>query len=522
MSTELAFGWRPIEKGFSSGLDFLGLAGPIEGILDAETSGITNATARARYFSIVPWYYWRYTQIGGEGSAADQRRFAIGFEMLLAYANIAWLEKTESSMSGIIRRDYCDKVWKEKRASLPLRDGEVGDTPSPLDAALYGPSLRRLNLLGRYSQVHTCRDAGKIMAEELDKTLRNLSGYDDLVDASSVDTATIQEWAEHLCLEIPTERETELLRALLFSFGEFEQDEVPPRVFAMMLFLNLGQTTEAAFTSSTIEEALATGFDLSGDLFTPVPILNATHTRWRVLSILKFLRHASELAFGAIHRHVKDGVTRFANAETAALDLIAETVDSKDSNLPTSYGELLIEYESGASPPGWKPEDDSPQTVLSHALNLCAWCHAMLRAESGQMLLDDEMARVGQHLDADLFGYFEQLEDLSESDASVALRWLCVDRAVARHFQVAARKLVQHDTFRLIEDEEGVRATDKCPIADVAIRIDSILSLIADIKLLSRSDEGYLAVSTTRPWYEEQVARIASSTNRQTAKVIDE
>lgn len=67
MSNELAFGWRPIEKGYSSGLDFLGLAAPIEGILDAETSGITNATARARYFSIVPWYYWKYTQLGGEG-----------------------------------------------------------------------------------------------------------------------------------------------------------------------------------------------------------------------------------------------------------------------------------------------------------------------------------------------------------------------------------------------------------------------------------------------------------------------
>lgn len=508
MSTELAFGWRRIEKGFSSGLDFLGLAGPIEGILDAETSGITNATARARYFSIVPWYYWRYTQLGGEGSSADQRRFAIGFEMLLAYANIAWLEKTESSMSGIIRRDYCDKVWKENSVSLPLRDGEVGDTPSPLDAALYGPSLRRLNLLGRYSQVHTCRDAGKIMAEELDKGLRNLSGYDDLVDASSVSSETVKEWAGHLCLELPTERETELLRALLFSYGEFEQDEVPPRVFTMMLFLNLGQTTKDTFTSSTIEEALTTGFDLSGKVFTPEPILKATHSRWRILSILKFLRHASELAFGAIHRHVKDGSTQFANAEAAALNLIVETVDTTDSGVPPSYGDLLSKYASGESPPGWKPKDESPKVVLRHAINLCAWCHAMLRTESGQMLLDDEMAQVGQHLDADLIGYFEHLENLSESDVSVALRWLSVDRAVARHFQVAARKLVQHDTFRLIEDEEGVRATDKCPIADVAIRIDSMLSLLADVRLLARSGDGYIAVPGTRKFCHEQIIRV--------------
>src|SRR6478736_4830913 len=104
MSTETAFGWRPITKGTSSGLDFLGLAVPIEGILDAETSGITNATFRVRYFSLVPWYYWKYALRGGEGSARDQRQFAIGFEMLIAYSNIAWLDTTEATMTGIIRR----------------------------------------------------------------------------------------------------------------------------------------------------------------------------------------------------------------------------------------------------------------------------------------------------------------------------------------------------------------------------------------------------------------------------------
>ena len=68
MSGAPAFGWRPITKGFSSGLDFLGLAAPIEGILDAETGGITNATIRA-HFSLVPWYYWKYARLGGQGSA---------------------------------------------------------------------------------------------------------------------------------------------------------------------------------------------------------------------------------------------------------------------------------------------------------------------------------------------------------------------------------------------------------------------------------------------------------------------
>ena len=68
MNNETAFGWRALDLGDSSGLDFLGLATPIEGILDAETSGITNATARARYFSLVPWYYWKYATQPGDGA----------------------------------------------------------------------------------------------------------------------------------------------------------------------------------------------------------------------------------------------------------------------------------------------------------------------------------------------------------------------------------------------------------------------------------------------------------------------
>lgn len=137
------------------------------------------------------------------------------------------------------------------------------------------------------------------------------------------------------------------------------------------------------------------------------------------------------------------------------------------------------------------------------------YCDKVWKEKRTSLPLRD--GEVGQHLDADLLGYFEQLENLIESDMADALRWLCVDRAVARHFQVAARKLVQHDTFRLIEDEEGVRATDKFPIADVAIRIDSMLSLIADVKLLTRTDDGYVIAPATQPWYDEQIARIASS-----------
>lgn len=512
MTNETAFGWRTIDLGFSSGLDFLGLAGPIEGILDAETSGLTNATARARYFSIVPWYYWKYAKQGGEGSAKDQRRFAIGFEMLLAYANIAWLEQTGGAMSGIIRRDFCETMWKEDRFVLPLRGDAVGDTPSPLDAALYGPSLRRLNLIGQIGQLHTCRAAGQLMAEELDKTLGAVESCQSLLRTEEIERETVGEWAQHLSLERPTSREIELLRSLLFADAEFDEGDTPPRVFTMLLLLNFAAGTENWFTASDVEVALATGNDFNGQYFHADPFLREVHTHWRILALLKFLRHACEMAFAAVHAHVQSGAPGFASAERAAADLIEQTVNEQphqESRLPDEFGQLVDQSASILKPPSWKPRDQMPTTQLRHAIALAAWCHALLKTKHGQSLLDDEMACVGESLNADLRTYADQMDDLVRRPLREALRWLSVDRAIARHFQVAARKLVQHDTFRLIEDEEGVKATAKCPIADVAIRIDSMLSLISDLQLLRRGDDGYAKSKETEGWYKGQLERFS-------------
>jgi hypothetical protein len=161
--------------------------------------------------------------------------------MLIAYANIAWVKATGSKVAGIIRKDDCRKEWKQKKAVLPLRGTGVADTPSPLDAALYGPSLRRLNLLGQYGEVHTCRDAGIIIAEELDKTLSQVMNWDPLMDAMTVERSTVEQLANPLSLERPIEREVELLRALLFSYGAFSVSDVPPRVYTLLLLITISR-----------------------------------------------------------------------------------------------------------------------------------------------------------------------------------------------------------------------------------------------------------------------------------------
>ena len=115
--------------------------------------------------------------------------------MLIAYANIARLEATGARLPGIIRWRYCKKIWAEGKATLPVRGPGVGDTPSPLDAVLYGPSLRRLDLLGQYGQLHTCCRDGALIAEELDKVLGRLDACAALTDATTVQRSMVMRWA---------------------------------------------------------------------------------------------------------------------------------------------------------------------------------------------------------------------------------------------------------------------------------------------------------------------------------------
>ncbi len=510
---ELSFGWRPLADKTSSGLDFLGLASPIEGILDVETEGITNATDRARYFSIMPWIYWKYATQGGQGNRKEQRHFTIGFEQLLAYANIANVETTGRPMTGIIRRDECERHWKKGLQELPLR-GDVGETPSPLDPALYGPSLRRFNLLSRVDHVHGCANAGRVIAEELDKTFSQLEGTRTLLTAETVQRSMVHAWAEYLCLDKPVPGEKRQLRSLLFSTDEFDSGSVPSRVKSMLLLLSLAAESTDPFTTAELETSLATGISPRGSEFTSDWRLQETWTRWRIMACLKYLRHASELGFAAVHRFITENAEAgriFPTAEVAARQLCQEVVSGNDpaESLPQEYQQLLQQFSPSTPYIGWEPEDNSPTSLLRHAMQLVVWCHSLLSSPIGLPLLSHKAATSGFEYDADLSGWYGHLERHKLLSTFEALRWLTVDRGIARHFRVAARKLVQHDTFRLIEDERGVHATESCPVAGIAIRIGAMLSLMSDVGLLDRESGRYVASATTAEWLKKQLNRLS-------------
>ncbi|MCA9050642.1 MAG: hypothetical protein KDA89_18015, partial [Planctomycetaceae bacterium] len=280
---EAAFGWKPVLEKTSAGQDFLGLMAPIENILDAVTSGLTNATVRARYFTLVPWYFWRYTKLTGETSVKEQKAFAAGFEMLIAYANVAAIESENGTGAGIIRRDLATEEWRKGSRFLPIRGDEIPETPSPNDAVLYGPSLRRLNLLGKSDKFETCQKGGNIIASQLDPMLRDLPSCTALMTATKVAREDVESWIPHLRLDRISDLEKQLLRDLFFSTGDFEQEETPPRVLTLQLLMSLVSSATDAFNEENVENALASGTDLAGGGFNASAPLAETHTQWRII-----------------------------------------------------------------------------------------------------------------------------------------------------------------------------------------------------------------------------------------------
>ena len=88
--------------------------------------------------------------------------------------------------------------------------------------------------------------------------------------------------------------------------------------------------------------------------------------------------------------------------------------------------------------------------------------------------------------------YHDALSALADSPLRAVARWLLFDRGISRHNTAAARKLYMHDTFRLVEDEAGVQVRAGCPLSPVQVRTAAMLSLLSDLRLLRRTEEGYL------------------------------
>ena len=139
----------------------------------------------------------------------------------------------------------------------------------------------------------------------------------------------------------------------------------------MLLLLTLARTAGKPFGSRDVETALARGLDLGGKPFEATPSLAGAYTHWRILSLLKLLRHASELAFAAVYGHVKNSPSTFGAAQVAAEDLLARASAKGKAvhSLPQRYDRLVAD-SGDAPPPAWEPVGSAADEMLRHAVGL--------------------------------------------------------------------------------------------------------------------------------------------------------
>ena len=414
-----ALGWRGPELNLRPGLDFLGLASPIERILNLLTPGLTNATERpARYLTLVPWIYWRYTRLQGTGGVRDQRLYANGFEAILAYAALVREAKT-GVVRGVIRRRLATRYLGESRETLPIRGSSVKPHPSPMDAALYGPSLVRLRLLGHRGKLHVVRPWGAALAKAVDLVLRDLPQARAKRFPETIRRAELRKWAALGTLERISPRECRLIRALLFSMKPFEDAEGAERAKSLALTLSIAQGATEPFGHDELEIALITQRGLDRKPFRPAACLSNTATHWRIVLLLKTFRHASEYAFGALYEHVSRSPVTYQTLRQAAEELIdtmgMASPDGRNDPEPHRYatfGELLAKSAADTEPPHDGGQWDRPGTVLWWSIRTLAWAYGQIARPGESSLLEERAASLGSMAGSSLRDYSAALTRL--------------------------------------------------------------------------------------------------------------
>lgn len=510
MSETLAIGWRPREWEHSEGLNFLRLAEPIDALVAHVTPGLTNATRRARYFAFVPWCVWRYARQGGTGTPREQREVLSALETFFAYASLAEQERAEEARPGIVRSLRAGKRWSSHADPLPLRGRAIGSRPSPLEAAQYGPSLRRLGLVVREGRFFVCPPKGQKLAEILDREVSGLPLYRGLLTAQSVTRSVVGRWSRRLSLGRVSAGERRALRDLLFAEGAYGNEAERPRILSLLAVLNAVSTRKRPSTVRSVELVFATGRWRRSGILPEHALLHETQLTWQGATLLKFLRHSAELAFRGLHDFVDDNPRVFMAAAEAVEALIAKTYQGD----ACTEVERWLPGSSGERPP-WRKWPGFGQAgelwggdAVLQALRLLEWCHGQLVASEASELLQHRLASVGSGLGSSLGCWHDHLSALVGEPRALVAKWLLIERGIARHRATASRKLAQHDTFRLREDEGGLEAFGTCPVTSIAIRVGAMMSLLCDLGLLRSGGRGYTLTRSGEAFAIRRLERI--------------
>ena len=521
MSRPSDIGWVEPAKPIG-GLDHLGVQAPCIALYAQLLPGITNVTARARYYSFHPWLIRSFEQRYRDHSIDAFRRVLRRAECLFAliairHARIVGDNDDGRHGAGMVGRfsllrilaqektieldDYAgfegpNRYFKNRLGGLgqyyigPLRDLRVLDYTSEREGALPGYDKVRGNVL---AEGFATGVPEKDFFRLLEKPKILWSELDSLVDFCPCS------------LRKRKVERTLLLDLFLVRSEAYQSPEATNRRASLALALDLvgrctpleGYNLESVFRASTYSRALPdeTPWDVH-------PSLLRVQRGWAVYEQNELLSLALQALFAAVLGAIERDRSGRLQSAVAAGDVCACLLPSRTRLRKTRVADAVSELRSSIPAiSAWQHDAHEIQRgwrILEAGTEATAL--PALVEEGVQILLsllarglDDnpyaEFEFEPDHFDAREIHLlsFKQAWQSTWADMTVEewVRWLSVHWGIQRHLSVALRKLRggRRDTFRIRPHEQDLRVIEVPPPAATVPRLGKAFQILRDLDL---------------------------------------
>jgi hypothetical protein len=517
-----------------TGQDHLGTQAPCVSIYTEQLPGITNVTARARYYSFYPWFLREFEKRVPSATADDLVMYIRRAECLFALIAIRHGRGTDNGEST----HGAAMVGRE--VLVPAIDGEHGSTlrlsmfadlaPSkqryflnPLGGLgqYYLGALREIGILGgdtRTRDVRYTEERGLRLAEAFGAAAE-AEAFFDLVQGDEVELSDLDDLASFCpCALAGSDSERVQLTRLLVDPASDLGEESATRRATLALLLDLAAQPQEALYDFSDEFRASTycGALLDGSTWTVPSGLQDSLRAWRAYEMNELLSVAFQgLFWSALQQAIDEGVTRFADADAFAMFATKRLFDAAFGAAPeakTWKAHVQAFASSLPAPSSWTDDNHEVQAGwevvrngrsgdISTTVTRSSHILAALAARGGE-----RDPYLDLHFTAD---YFERYPINLRSFArrsrgewahlsleAVLRAWLMW--TVRTHWRVALQKLAEatpRDTFKIRQLDGAVRIIDAPAPMFTAPRVHRAIAILRDLGLLADDESG--RVTTT-------------------------
>lgn len=223
-----------------TGRDFMGQQSTIQTMTGVCIPSFTNATRKPRYYSFWAWAFKQYLKHSDSIAPDKAWSYLYKLETVLIMANFS-RDSEYSGMPGI-QGVSIPSPETPNNEKIPIQMEKL-ERATSYSAVQYSPSIGSLNIVRREDQKYLIGPIGSKLAEFFDQQIREVPGYEELIDpnSDSIPFWSLKNLQEGLSLENISPEERDCFIEIIEQDEENYRDpsDIPPRVQTACLFLDI-------------------------------------------------------------------------------------------------------------------------------------------------------------------------------------------------------------------------------------------------------------------------------------------